>query len=301
MRRSLMASLLAGSLITTALLTSPASAAPTTDTEPSVETAHNTATTAELDAFWTPERIRDAVPLDAPPAGPRLGSPAPPSTADADEILVPGSAPTGDVGTTGIVETTGRLFFSSNGGTYVCTATVIAGNNKSMLATARHCGFGSGGTNYRFAPSFNNNNAPHGWWDWRSAGWVNGGDGIEYDFAFVVLNTQNGRYVTDVVGSGGLAFNAGHGHYMRVVGIPASTNNVTSCEGQAHTGPSNQYLLNNCNGLSGGASGGSWLINWNGNNGGYQVGTYFGSYGSAAAGSYFGDAAHGVWNGAQNS
>ncbi|MFD0558728.1 hypothetical protein FB566_4682 [Stackebrandtia endophytica] len=262
---------------------------------PTVQIAYNTASTAELDAFWTPERIREAIPLD-PPA--LTGSPAP-TPSGGDPIVVPGSEPT-DLATTGIAETEGRLFFERDGGTYVCSATVIAGDNKSTIATARHCGFGSGGTNYRFAPAFTNNTAPHGWWDWRVAGWVNGGDGIAHDFAFIALNTQNGRYVTDVVGSGGLAFNAGHDNYMRIVGIPAATNNFHSCEGQSYSGPSNQYLMNNCDGMSGGASGGAWLINWNGNDGGYQVGTYFGSYGDAAAGSYFGDDAHGVWNDAQH-
>lgn len=257
--------------------------------------AYNTASTAELDAFWTPERIRDAVPLDPPTS---TGSPAT-TPSGGDPIMVPGSEPT-DVATTGIAETEGRLFFELDGGTYVCSATVIAGDNKSTIATARHCGFGSGGTNYRFAPAFTNNTAPHGWWDWRVAGWVNGGDGIAHDFAFIALNTQNGRYVTDVVGSGGLAFNAGHDNYMRIVGIPAATNNFHSCEGQSYSGPSNQYLMDDCDGMSGGASGGAWLINWNGNNGGYQVGTYFGSYGDAAAGSYFGDDAYGVWNDAQH-
>lgn len=266
---------------------------------PTMEIAYNTASAAELDAFWTPERIRDAVPLDPPTvADPSFTNEPAATEPGGAPVVVPGSAPTG-MGANGIAETEGRLFFELDGGTYLCSATVIAGNNKSTIATARHCGFGSGGTNYRFAPSFTNNNAPHGWWDWRVAGWVTGGDGIAHDYAFIALNTQNGRYVTDVVGSGGLAFNAGHDHYMRIVGIPGATNNFHSCEGPSYSGPSNQYLMNNCNGMSGGASGGAWLINWNGNDGGYQVGTYFGSYGDAAAGSYFGDDAYGVWNDAQ--
>lgn len=294
--RPVIASLLSGVLACLVGTASTATAVETADTTPNMQVAYNTASTAELDAFWTPERIRQAVPLDAPTVE---VPPAPEPTTDKAPEFVPGDTRP-DVGAQGIAEVEGRLLFELDGATYICSATVVAGNNKSTIATARHCGFGSGGTNYRFAPGFDNNNAPHGWWDWRAAGWVDGGDGITNDYAFVALNTQDGRYVTDVVGSGGIAFNAGHDHYMRIVGIPGATNNFHSCEGTGYSGPSNQYLMDNCDGMSGGASGGAWLIDWNGNDGGYQVGTFFGSYGDAAAGSYFGDEAHGVWDTAQN-
>lgn len=296
--RHLFAGLLLGAVTATVLSPAAPAAASEWRGDGDVRVAVNTSTTADLDAYWTPERIANAKPVPTPdvaPSGDR------PQTTVGDPVTVPGSAPTiGRPGVTGVAETEGRLLFSADGGDWLCSATVIAGENRSVIATARHCGFESGGTNYRFAPNYDNGHAPHGWWDWRSAGWVTGGDGITNDFAFIVLNTQDGRYVTDVVGSSGLAFNQGTDHWVHIVGIPGATDAVTYCEGQAYGGPAGQQLLDDCDGMSGGASGGAWVINWQPDGSAYQVGTYFGSYGDAAAGSYFGDAAYGVWDAAQH-
>jgi hypothetical protein len=281
--------LVAGLTLCLTTLTTTATAAAAADYE--IHTATNTKTTAQLDAYWTPERIRNAKPVEAPvvPASTiqqRAGEP----------ISVPGSAPV----TRGLNETTGRLLFSANGGDYICTATVVASNNKSVIATARHCGFNDGGTNYRYAPNYSGGNTPHGWWDWKTAGWVSGGDGITDDVAFIVLNQKDGRPVGDVVGTNGIAFNQPIDQYAYLVGIPGDKDVVFRCEAQAYAGPQNQQLMDNCDGMSGGASGGSWNVNPQPDGWAYQTGTYFGSYGSAAAGSRFGDVAYEVWNGAQN-
>lgn len=88
--------------------------------------------------------------------------------------------------------TVGRLYFTIPGkGDYIRSGNVVTSNNRSVVATARHCGFGEGGTNYRVAPNYDKGNAPHGWWGWRSAGWVTGG-GQENDNAFLVLDTPDG-------------------------------------------------------------------------------------------------------------
>lgn len=256
-----------------------------------VHTAVNDRSAAEMDAYWTPERMANAkpvpVPTDAVAMAPAsVGSP----------VVVPGSAPV----SRGVPETTGRLLFSANGGDWICTATVVASNNRSVIATARHCGFNDGGTNFRYAPNYNGGNAPHGWWDWKTAGWATGGDGITNDLAFIVLHHKDGRPVGDVVGTNGIAFNQPIDQYAYIVGIPGATDVKHRCENWAYSGPAGQQLQDNCNGMSGGASGGSWNINWQPEGWAYQVGTFFGSYGAAAAGSYFGTLAHDIWNGAQN-
>jgi hypothetical protein len=257
-----------------------------------VAAAVNQSTDAQLDAYWTPERIASAKPAPMPAVS-RVAAPAP----DGQAITVPGTPGKNR----GVYETTGRLLFSQNGGDWICSATVVASNNRSVIATARHCGFnGTTGSNFRFAPSYNGGNAPHGWWNWRSAGWATGGDGITNDLAFIVLNTQNGRRVGDVVGTNGVGFNYAVNQHAYIVGIPAATDQRLRCEGQAYAGPQGQQLMNNCNGMSGGASGGSWNVQWQSAGWAYQVGTFFGSYGAAAAGSYYGSLAYDIWNGAQN-
>jgi V8-like Glu-specific endopeptidase len=187
--------------------------------DPLVQTAANTMSDAALDAYWTPERIAHAKPVPVP-----VVSKVVEAKPDGPAVSVPGTKPSAR----GVYETTGRLLFSQNGGDWICSATVVASNNASVIATARHCGFnGSVGSNFRFAPSYNGGNAPHGWWNWRSAGWATGGDGITNDLAFIVLNTQNGRRVGDVVGTNGIGFNFAVNTY-------------------AYTGPPGQQLLNNC-------------------------------------------------------
>jgi hypothetical protein len=281
----------ASSLVIGVSLLVSAVAPATADTQPVIHTAANHLSSAQMDAYWTPARIANAKPVAAP-AGTPVTAPA------------PTGAPVSVAGTPaknrGVYETTGRLLFSANGGDWICTATVVASNNRSVIATARHCGFNDGGTNFRYAPNYNGGNAPHGWWDWRSAGWATGGDGITNDLAFIVLNQKDGRRVGDVVGTNGIGFNQAVNQYAYIVGIPGATDQKFRCEGGAYAGPQGQQLMNNCNGMSGGASGGSWNINWQPAGWAYQVGTFFGSYGAAAAGSYYGQLAYDIWNGAQN-
>lgn len=265
--------------------------APVVSADPLVASAVNHKSAAEMDAYWTPSRMANAKPVPVPSGA---ASTAPASVGS--PVVVPGSAPA----SRGVPETTGRLLFSANGGDWICTATVVASNNRSVIATARHCGFNDGGTNFRYAPNYNAGHAPHGWWDWRTAGWATGGDGITNDLAFIVLHQKDGRAVGDVVGTNGIAFNQAIDQYAYIVGIPGATDRVHRCENWAYSGPAGQQLQDNCNGMSGGASGGSWNVNWQPEGWAYQVGTFFGSYGAAAAGSYFGTLAHDIWNGAQN-
>src|SRR5690349_20640368 len=209
------------------LAVTPAVTPATADTQ--VRTATNRLTAAQLDAYWTPERIAHAKPVPIPDVK-STEAPKP----DGPAISVPGKAGTAR----GVYETTGRLLFSQNGGDWICSATVVASNNASVIATARHCGFnGTTGSNFRFAPSYDAGNAPQGWWNWRSAGWANGGDGITNDVAFIVLDTQNGRRVGDVVGTNGIGFNFAVNTYAYIVGIPAATDQRLRCEGNAYTGP----------------------------------------------------------------
>ncbi|MFJ2873062.1 peptidase [Streptomyces sp. NPDC087298] len=263
----------------------------------------NTESRARLDAYWTPARISAARPMPAPDTGSEV---RPPTVAAAeqggDPVRVPATRPRAGSGVqirASVWGTVGRLYFTIPGkGDYICSGNVVTSNNRSVVATARHCGFGEGGTNYRFAPNYNKGNAPHGWWGWRSAGWVTGG-GQENDNAFLVLDTPDGRHVQDVVGSTGLGFNWSS-NYAHIIGLPADKDYAVWCEGQGYAGPGGQRLMDNCNGLSGGASGGAWIENYQSDGNAIQTGAYSGSYGAAAATSAYGNAAYDVWNGAQN-
>ncbi|WDN57649.1 trypsin-like serine peptidase [Streptomyces clavuligerus] len=268
-------------------------------------TAVNTLSRAQLDAYWTPERLRTAKPAPAPKAVPGTRPTPRAATAPTGKpVHVPATRPTADgapKARSSVWGTVGRLHFSVPGrGNFVCSANVVTSNNRSVVATARHCGFGEGGTNYRFAPGYNKGATPQGWWGWRSAGWVTGG-GQENDNAFLVLDTPGGRRVQDVVGSTGLGFNWTSG-YARILGLPGGEGKdfAVWCGGQGFAGPDGQRLMNNCNGMTGGASGGAWIENYQPDGSATQTGAYSGSFGAAAAASSFRTEAFNVWNGAQN-
>ncbi|ADD39986.1 hypothetical protein [Stackebrandtia nassauensis] len=267
-----------------------ASADPASEAERQSAKASKLDTTTDLDEYWTPERIANAKPVTAPKASRASGDSQP----DGESVVIDGTKPK----LKSPVDTTiGRLLFTTDDGDYICSANVVPSDNGSVLATARHCGFENNGRNYRFAPDYDSGNTPHGWWDWKSAGWTSGGDGVAFDYAFIVLNKKDGRTVQDTVGSSGIAFNNAIDRDAQITGIPGATDAVFHCNGKAYTNGNNQQLMDNCDGMSGGASGGAWLQDMDGGSG-YQVGTYFGSVGSAAAGSYFGEEAREVWTGA---
>ncbi|MGH8876087.1 MAG: trypsin-like serine peptidase [Stackebrandtia sp.] len=270
-----------------------ASADPASDAKTKTIKSSTVDTRSDLDDYWTPERMAKAKPISAPKTDTATGDTQP----TGDPVVVDGTKPDGVTTQSPVDMSIGRLFFSTDDGDYICSANVVPSDNGSVLATARHCGFENNGRNYRFAPDYESGNTPHGWWDWKSAGWTSGGDGVAFDYAFIVLNKKDGRTVTDAVGSSGIAFNNAIDRDAQITGIPGATDAVFNCNGKAYTNGNNQQLMDDCNGMSGGASGGAWLQDMDGNSG-YQVGTYFGSVGDAAAGSYFGNEAMEVWKGA---
>ena len=204
--------------------------------------------------------------------------------------------------------TIGRLFFQvPNKGTYVCSANVVASNNHDVLATARHCvmdiATGQTFTNFRFAPAYNKGSAPYGWWNWRSMGWRVDDTSPGGDNAFIVLSTggNTNRHIQDVVGGSGLGFNWATNSYAHAIGLPASIDYAVWCEGQPYNGPANGVQIPNCNGMSGGASGGAFIVNYNPADGSaVQTATFFGTWGTDSYFAYYRDAAWQVYNGAQN-
>ncbi|MFE7561485.1 trypsin-like serine peptidase [Kitasatospora sp. NPDC057500] len=200
--------------------------------------------------------------------------------------------------------TTGRL----DAGNKVCTANVVSSANRDVIATARHCV--EGGHDFKFAPGYDAGNAPYGWWTWRAAGWVTA-PAPQGDIAFIVLNTQNGRHVADVVGATGIGFNRDINNYAHIIGIPAKPEKKDEhmfwCGGQPVAGPEqpSTALIDNCIGLDGGASGGPFFVNYSQTDGSaVQTGDFVTGYGWQgkwwAVSSYYRDDAYNVFNGAQN-
>lgn len=266
-----------------------------------VATATNTRSAAALDSYWTPQRLAKAKPMPAPKAVPskaseQLGEPK----------FVHATRPTGVQPMSSVWTTIGRLVFSVPGkGDYLCTANVVTSDNRDVISTARHCvmDISTGQTydNFRFAPSYNQGNAPYGWWNWRSMGWRIDDTSPGGDNAFIVLSTggNNNGHVQDAVGSSGIGFNQPTNNYAHGIGIPADKDYAVWCEGQPYDGPQGGVQIPNCVGLSGGASGGAFIVNYQGDGSAMQTASFFGSWGDSYF-AYYRDAAWQVYNGAQN-
>ena len=161
-----------------------------------------------------------------------------------------------------------------------CSASVVQANNHSTLITAAHCVYskrkGGLGVAASFAPGFHDGIQPYGQWQALrivpSGPWMLSGHS-HFDFAFVALAPQGGRYVEDVVGGLPIAFNQPRDQAYHVLGYPGDPNppydgsRLWACD-STYGGdiydpdPDEQYgppiMYTGCN-FGHGASGGPWL------------------------------------------
>ena len=125
---------------------------------------HATKSPAEVSAYWTKERMRNATPRDVVRGGQH-------STAK------PGSSGSGGTSWTrlavptpyaGADRNSGKVFFTMGGVNYVCSGTsVAASSGLSLVWTAGHCvneGPGPYATNFIFVPAYLDGAAPYGKW-----------------------------------------------------------------------------------------------------------------------------------------
>lgn len=248
---------------------------------------HQAATTkaeqARVAAYWTPARMRAAIPADALVADRDHRSAGGSVEKGAPKVIAPQAKPgSGGSGFAGgyytgggaITQTTGKVFFTLGGSNYVCSGSSTSSANHDLVLTAGHCVHkgGSGGyaTNFAFVPAYDDGVAPYGKFTARqlttTTQWVNSGD-FNYDVAFAVMNPINGGDLTDTVGSQGIAFNQARGQYYYSFGYPAASpydgSDIAWCHGKAvqdtFGGSTDEGLY--CN-LTGGSSGGPWLRNY---------------------------------------
>ncbi|MFE3017083.1 trypsin-like serine peptidase [Streptomyces sp. NPDC059256] len=201
-------------------------------------------------AYWTPARIKAVgKSVDLGPTGPKTK---------------PYRGAT--------LKTVGRLFFvNANGDDTWCTATAVKSANKSAVMTAAHCvrrGSSPYNTNMDmvFVPGYHKGKMPYGAFAVRSAvtprTWEN--DSVNDMSALVVDADKKGRKLTDVVGSQAIAFNRTVGGTISALGYPATRpqrgEELLRCVGTAKKEHGAQFIP--CD-MTGGASGGPWLANFN--------------------------------------
>lgn len=189
----------------------------------------------------------------------------------------------------------GKLFFDVPGGGAACTATVI---RRSVIVTAAHCiqDFGSGSStfsNWVFVPGYYQSSAsaaselPYGVWDWdvvaRPPTWAAGTDpgsgaARNNDLAVIVLQKNGaGQFIGDITGKMGYGWNNPSFVSSTKTGKLATA--ATSTLGypglldggrimQRVDGPTYQTIVSTAlqywqgGNLTGGASGGPWIVNF---------------------------------------
>lgn len=283
-RRNLRSSALASLLVSAvALLSSPSAQAaiPWTESPASVSVR-------QAQRFWTPARMRQARPLDAPtPVGGGLAraADAPPAGGEglgsstdtharSDFAAVPDSTAPG-------FRQNGVIFISLPGGLGVgrCSGTSVNAPNLSLVFTAGHCvnsGFGRWfNRDWVFVPGYHDGVRPYGVfvakWLGATVPWVNGGSENADVGAAVVSRNERGQRLGAAVGGYGIAWGLSPDQVFDVHGYPAEAPfdgaSQRLCSGAPFLGhdlasflwPGPLNLALSCE-VTGGASGGGWTI-----------------------------------------
>jgi V8-like Glu-specific endopeptidase len=188
-------------------------------------------------------------------------------------------------------ELNGKLFFSNDGGSYVCSATSVGSYHGTSLEdeiwTAGHCAVNTSGTtkvwdsSAIFIPAYNGtvtNFDPFGEFVYdgqaeTSTAWYDNSDLSEDEAAMIVDNsTTTGRTLGQAVGWDGFAWNYPVDEQFVAFGYPAASpyNGLTMWQDLAPTGAQN-CLSGEANSvcpiaignpMTGGSSGGAWNIDW---------------------------------------
>jgi hypothetical protein len=237
---------------------------------------------ADAFAYWTPGRIRSAVPIEL-----FVDGPAPSGLGDIHPLL---TVPEDHWSKGGAVQkAAGRLFYSFGTTNYFCSGTSVTDSTsgRSIIITAAHCVFDDENKQFSsngiFIPNQDDGgsdktdwscaNDPYGCWalsfgvvekGWASQVWPNN---IDYDYAFYVVRDTGAHQGTaapdalDVaVGSLPISFaNPILGSDTYALGYSYNKDPLFRyCVDPLQT-RGNGWWLPNC-GLSGGASGGPWVL-----------------------------------------
>jgi hypothetical protein len=258
----------------------------------STEASRQAAEHARIVSFWTPARMRAAVPRDFAydsVRGFHIVPAAKPGGGGTGGNTTGASWPNGK----GLVYTaTGKVYFQMNGSGWICSGTSLQNTRSgaSIVITAGHCAYdeetGGGSlsgfaTNWLFIPEFDSNptytcaNTTYGCWTatalvvnrgFATAGGFNT-QATHYDWAFAVVGDggKSGSQLEDTVGTFGYAPSAmGGSTVVDAFGYPAAQkyhgSDLVYCQGPIgfdSLAGNGTYKL--ACGMTGGSSGGPWF------------------------------------------
>lgn len=238
---------------------------------------------AQVRDFWTPERLREAKPLDIIQPAQTGRSVSNNTVVSGPVSQTPGSLPTiGNsigkaIASNGRqVLTTGRVFWQVGTSSYSCSASIVTSTTGDLVATAAHCVYDAAkrmwynNNRWVFAPAYSNGVSPYGQWAMRRmialTGYTNGGD-YNYDVAFVAVSPLNGQRLQQRFGSQGIGFNLARPASVYSFGYPGNINNGLTLQQCSGVTTKSLYTQNSYRGhalscgMGQGCSGGPWLQN----------------------------------------
>ncbi|CAN7192813.1 hypothetical protein LJR027_000409 [Terrabacter sp. LjRoot27] len=250
------AALGAGALAVVVAVAPTATAARTSSHVDRHAAATTTAEQQRITGYWTSARMKSAIPRENKYV-PLKGRPGG-GTSSATAVKVPATP------------LFGKVFFTEKGLNYVCSGTVTASGNSSVVTTAGHCvneGPGAYVTNFAFVPKYENGARPYGTFTARtlltSTEWRTSGD-FNHDIGFAVMNPVGGKTLLATVGgSYPIAFNQGYNLTFDAYGYPQASpydgQTLWRCSGPTtkDTRGSTDNRLP-CT-MTGGSSGGGWI------------------------------------------
>lgn len=222
-----------------------------------------------LAAYWTPERMRAAKPIEETKAFKKA---AKEYAADQQKRRKAGKKPVTNDGPVRSVEgtesavfggpstaaynpnlpyysptayTNGKVFFTRGGGSFACSGSIINTEGKNAVWTAGHCVHGGKGSvwhsNWTFVPAYDDdlaNPRPYGTWSARflssRTAWTNNSD-FSQDIGVATMNTRNGWRIADYFGGQGFTVNRGKNVYEYAFGYPGEWpfdgGNLMRCQG----------------------------------------------------------------------
>jgi V8-like Glu-specific endopeptidase len=175
------------------------------------------------------------------------------------------------------LQTVGKVFFSQNGGDFVCSASALVSDNLRLVWTAGHCVAAGDGVNWsynvRFVPAYRYGAAPFGSWDacglYTTGAWFNNGDLAQDLGAVKVCDRGDGVRLHEVVGSLGFMANVDRVQHWNSFGYPAADpfngEALHTCQaghGRDDGGWFPMTIGIGCD-MTGGSSGGPWILDFN--------------------------------------
>jgi hypothetical protein len=222
--------------------------------------------TSRVTRYWTPERMRSALPLDSP------RSPNPLALASFAPIATPTTPP---------FTVNGRLFVRQGRKQGFCSATAIESPSRRLILTTGHClhsgpslsgRAGIWSSYVEFVPAFSNGTAPFGAFPARRNAvfaprqWVKFGN-PNFDLGAVLTSPNaEGLNVADVVGGAAIVTDLSRRQQFQTFGYPGRSTAMQGCESPyvgddplTYRIPGPPTVAIRCH-WAPGASGGGWLI-----------------------------------------